>query len=353
MRYKLFGASGLRVSELCLGCMTFGEEWGFGVDKSESRKVFDAFAEAGGNFLDTANLYTQGTSERYVGEFIRADRERFVVATKYTLSTRHDDPNAAGMHRKNLVQSLEASLERLGTDYVDILYVHAWDGLARVHEVMRALDDQVRLGKVLHVAVSDTPAWLVARANTMAQDRGWTPFSGLQLKYSLLERTPERDLLPMAAYMGLTVTSWGTLGGGQLSGKYLGRDAGQRLAADTVDTRRSGVDGQVDDRSEEITRELLAIAEQIGCTPNQLALAWAMQNPLVPVIPIVGARTADQFRENLGCLEVAISETQRGRLDDISQIELGFPHDFLRRETTQPHLHGDFQGRIDTDRRSI
>ncbi|MBD3221318.1 aldo/keto reductase [bacterium] len=351
MRYKLFGASGLRVSELCLGCMTFGEEWGSGVDKAESRKVFDTFAEAGGNFLDTANLYTEGTSETYVGEFIAAERERFVVATKYSLSTRHDDPNAAGMHRKNLVQSLESSLRRLDTEYVDILYVHAWDGLARVHEVMRALDDQVRLGKVLHVAVSDTPAWLVARANTMAQDRGWTPFTGLQLKYSLLERTPERDLLPMARYMDLAVTTWGSLGGGQLSGKYLGRDAGQRRRADEVDTRRRGIDAQVDDRSECITRELIDVAEQIGCTPNQAALAWVKARSAPLMIPIVGARTADQLRENLGCLEVTFTTEQLEGLSEVSAIDLGFPHEFLRKDSTRTVLHGEFADRIDAERR--
>ena len=347
MRYKLFGASGLRVSELCLGCMTFGEEWGQGADREESRRMFEAFADAGGNFLDTANVYTEGTSERYVGEFIAADRERFVVATKYSLSSRHDDPNAAGMHRKNLVQSLEASLRRLGTEYVDILYVHAWDGYAPAHEVMRALDDQVRLGKVLYVAVSDTPAWLVSRANTLALNRGWTPFTGVQLKYSLLERTPERELLPMAAYLDLLVTTWGSLGGGLLTGKHLGPAPGERLSAEAVDTRRTGLDARLDDRNERIVREVLAVASELDASPGQVALAWARQRTRPAMVPLVGARTAAQLRENLGCLDVDLTADQQRRLDEVSAIDLGFPHELLRREGMQQRLHGDHGDRID------
>ncbi len=347
MRYKLFGRSGLRVSELCLGCMTFGEDWGSGVDRDESRRVFEAFANAGGNFLDTANLYTKGTSERYLGSFIASDRDRFVVATKYTLSTQSDDPNAAGMHRKNLVQGLEASLRRLDTEYVDIFYVHAWDGLTRIDEVMRALDDQVRLGKVLHVAVSDWPAWAVARATTLAEERGWTPFSGLQLKYSLLERTPERDLLPMAAHTDLAVTTWGSLGGGQLTGKYLESGTGERLNADLVDTRRTGVDEQVDDRTERITRELLTVAGEIGCEPGQAALAWVRRAAGPAMIPIVGARTADQLTANLRCLEVELSDDQLSRLDVASRVDLGFPHEFLRKDPIRAYVHGNFADRVD------
>ncbi|MFC1662135.1 aldo/keto reductase, partial [Gemmatimonadota bacterium] len=179
MRYKLLGRSGLRVSELGLGTMTFGEEWGWGASKKESQRIFDAYATAGGNFVDTANRYTEGTSERFVGEFVAADRGHFVVATKYTLFNREGDPNAAGNHRKNMVQSLEASLRRLKTDYIDLLWVHAWDFMTPVDEVMRGLDDLVRAGKVLYVGISDTPAWIVSQANTLADLRGWTPFVAL------------------------------------------------------------------------------------------------------------------------------------------------------------------------------
>ena len=220
MRYKLLGNSGLRVSELCLGTMTFGEEWGWGASKSECRKMFDMFVEAGGNFIDTANRYTEGTSEKFVGEFISDMREQIVLATKYTLYTKQGDPNAAGNHRKNMVQALENSLRRLKTDYIDLYWVHAYDYMTPVEEMMRALDDMVRAGKVLYIGVSDTPAWVVSQANTMAQLRGWTPFSALQIEYSLIARTPERDLLPMARAFDLAVTPWGAIGGGVLTGKY-------------------------------------------------------------------------------------------------------------------------------------
>ena len=218
MRYKLLGKSGLRVSELVLGTMTFGEDWGWGASQEVSRQMFDAYANAGGNFIDTANRYTNGTSERFVGDFIAADREHFVVATKYTLMTRSGDPNAAGNQRKNMVQALEASLKRLRTDYVDLFWVHAWDFLTPVEEVMRGLDDLVRAGKVLYVGISDTPAWVVAQANTLADLRGWSRFVGLQLRYSLADRAAERDLLPMARALDIGVMAWSEVGAGRLTG---------------------------------------------------------------------------------------------------------------------------------------
>ena len=221
MRYKLLGKSGLRVSELCLGTMTFGEDWGWGASHEESRKVYDAFREAGGNFIDTANVYTNGTSERLLGEFIQGHREQIVLATKYTNAAPGNDPNAAGNHRKSMVQALEASLKRLKTDYIDLYWLHIWDRITPVEEVMRAFDDLVRQGKILYAGVSDMPAWVVAKANTLAELRGWTPFVGLQIEYSLIERTPERELLPMAADLGLGVTAWSPLAGGVLTGKQL------------------------------------------------------------------------------------------------------------------------------------
>ncbi|MGL5880379.1 MAG: aldo/keto reductase, partial [Xenococcaceae cyanobacterium] len=219
MRYKLLGNSGLRVSELCLGTMTFGEDWGWGGSYEESRKMFDAFAAAGGNFLDTANLYTNGTSEKYVGEFVAGDRHKWVIATKYSLNTGNGEINAGGNHRKNMVQAVEASLQRLNMEYIDLLWLHAWDFTTPVEEVMRSFDDLVRMGKVLYIGVSDTPAWIISQANTLANLRGWTPFIGLQIEYSLKERTPERDLLPMAQALGIGVTAWSPLGAGVLTGK--------------------------------------------------------------------------------------------------------------------------------------
>src|ERR1700723_455622 len=219
MRYKLLGNSGLRVSELCLGTMTFGEDWGWGASPEESRKVYDTFLEAGGNFIDTANVYTNGTSEKLLGEFMAGHRERIVLATKYTNAAPGTDPNAAGNHRKSMVQALEASLKRLKTDYIDLYWLHIWDPITPIEEVMRAFDDLVRQGKILYAGVSDMPAWVVAKANTLADFRGWTPFVGLQIEYSLIERTPERELLPMAADLGLGVTAWSPLAGGGVDGE--------------------------------------------------------------------------------------------------------------------------------------
>src|ERR1700752_4737580 len=222
MRYRLLGNSGLRVSEAALGTMTFGDDWGWGSAKDEARKVYDAFREAGGNFIDTANLYTNGTSESFIGEFMRDHRQSVVLATKYTNAAPGEDANAAGNHRKSMVQALEASLRRLKTDYIDLYWLHIWDQMTPVEEVMRAFDDLVRQGKILYAGVSDMPAWVVAQANTLANLRGWTPFVGLQVEYSLIERTPERELLPMAADLGLGVTAWSPLAGGLLTGKQLG-----------------------------------------------------------------------------------------------------------------------------------
>lgn len=341
MRYKLLGRSGLRVSEFGLGAMTFGEEWGWGASRDESRKVFDAYAEAGGNFLDTANRYTEGTSERLVGEFVRGDRDHWIVATKYTLLTRRDDPNACGNHRKNMVQALEASLRRLQLDYVDLYWVHAWDSLTPVDEVLRGLDDLVRAGKVLYVGISDTPAWVVSQANTMADLRGWTPFTALQIRYSLIDRTAERDLLPMARALDLAVTPWSILGAGVLSGKY-------NDPARASEGRVKATGAKVD-RNLRIARAVADVAAEIGCTPSQAAIAWVRQQPGV-IIPLVGARTRDQLRDNLGALSVTLSPDQLARLDETTRIELGFPHDFLALPNIQDLVFAGTRPNIDSHR---
>ncbi len=323
MKYRLFGKSGLRVSELCLGVMTFGTEWGWGADYEESKRIFDTYAEAGGNFLDTANRYTEGTSERWLGEFIRSDRHHFVVATKYTLRDRMGDLNFCGNHRKNLMRSVEDSLRRLNTDFVDILWVHAWDGMTPVEEVMRGLDDLVRSGKVHYIGISDTPAWVVSHANTLAELRGWTAYTGLQIEYSLLQRAAERDLLPMARHFGLAVTPWGVMGGGALTGKYLKGEAGR---VPETSTRRS-------ERANRIAAEVVRIAEQLGVPAGHIAINWVRQrDPSLGVIPIVGARRAEQLRETLQCLNTSIPPEMLRQLDEVSAIELGFPHDFLASE---------------------
>jgi aryl-alcohol dehydrogenase-like predicted oxidoreductase len=327
MRYKLLGKSGLRVSELCLGAMTFGEEWGWGASKEESRRIFEAFAEAGGNFIDTANYYTNGTSERYVGEFVGSERERFVIATKYTLNMRPDDPNGGGNQRKNLVQSLEASLGRLGTDYIDLYWVHAWDPMTPVDELMRALDDAVRAGKILYAGISDTPAWVVAQANTLAEWKDWTPFVGLQIPYSLIERTPERDLLPMAEALDLAVTPWGTLGGGVLTGKY---KAGKDRPPDTrFATAAQWGDAFLTERNLRIAGEVAEVARETGRSASQVSIAWVRQHRRGVTIPIIGATKVSQLRDNVGSLEVVLAPEQMKRMDEASRIELGFPLDFL------------------------
>lgn len=316
MRYTLLGNSGLRVSQLCLGTMTFGTDWGWGADQDESRKQFEVFAEAGGTFVDTANKYTDGTAERFVGELIGHDRDYFVLSTKYSLNMRPGDLNAGGNHRKSLVRSLEASLRRLGTEYVDVLWLHAWDYLTPPEEIMRALDEQVRAGKVLYLGVSDTPAWLVTRMNTIAELRGWTPFTALQVEYSLVQREVERELLPMARGLGLGLTTWGPLGAGVLTGKYDRR-------VHSEDPRRLA---EADPQRLDVAEAVTDVAAELDLPAAQVALAWLRSRGAVPIL---GARTAAQLEANLGCLDVRLSEDQLRRLDEVSRVPLGFPHDFL------------------------
>ncbi|MCH7723838.1 MAG: aldo/keto reductase [Bacteroidetes bacterium] len=330
MNYKLFGKSGLRVSELALGTMTFGEEWGWGVNKEESQKVFDTYANAGGNFIDTANRYTEGTSEKFVGEFIASDREHFVVATKYTLFMRRDDPNFSGNHRKNMVQALEASLKRLDTDFIDLYWLHAWDFTTPEEEVLRTLDDMVRAGKILYIGISDTPAWIVSRMNAIAELRGWTQFTGLQIKYSLLERTVERELLPMARKLDMAVTPWAVLGGGILSGKY---------NKNKDEEGRAKIYKSINDDNLRIAAEVIKAADEIGKTPSQVALNWVRQQPGV-IIPIIGAKTEEQLKDNLECLNFTLSEKHMNQLSEASKIDMGFPHDFLASETIVDIIYG-------------
>ena len=342
MRYRLLGRSGLRVSELALGTMTFGEEWGWGASEPESKRMFEAYAEAGGNFIDTANRYTEGTSERFVGDFIAADRDHWVVATKYTLWTRRDDPNFSGNHRKNMIQACEASLKRLKSDYIDLYWVHAWDFTTPIEEVMRGLDDLVSAGKVLYVGISDTPAWIVSRANTIADFRGWSPFVGLQIRYSLIDRTAEADLLPMARSLDLAVTPWSVLGAGVLTGKYSrGNQPEDGRAKEGAATR---------ERNLVIAESVVSIAEEIGCSPSQVAIAWVRQQDGV-VIPLLGARNLPQLTENLGALEIRLSDDQLATLDDVSQVDLGFPHNFLSDPNIRDVASGGIWERIDNHRR--
>ena len=347
LRYRLLGRSGLRVSELCLGTMSFGRQWGFGADEETSHKVLDTYAEAGGNFLDTANKYHGGETEEIVGSWLGAAsgrRDRTVVATKYTLAMDHSDPNAAGNQRKNLHRAVEGSLRRLNTDYIDLLWVHAWDEYTPYEETMRALDDLVRAGKVLYIGVSDTPAWVVSAANTLTELRGWTSFVGLQIEYSLLQRTPERDLLPMAEHFGLSILAWAPLGGGVLTGKYT-RDP-QQASTDSLRKQGNVARGRTSERSLEIARTVDAIADELGVSSAQVAAAWVAAQGY-RYIPIVGARKVSQIQDSMGAAAVEFSDEQLARLAEVSKIRLGFPHDFLAADQVRDLVHGEIRTQLD------
>jgi aryl-alcohol dehydrogenase-like predicted oxidoreductase len=334
MRYRLLGDSGLRVSEFALGTMTFGEDWGWGAGEDACREMLDRYTAAGGNFIDTANNYTNGTAERLLGRLLGDDREAFVLATKYTLATREGDVNAAGNHRKNMFQAVEASLDRLDTDYIDLLWVHAPDGLTPIEELLRGLDDLVSSGRVHYIGLSDFPAWQVARAATMARERNWAPVSAVQLKYALTERTPERELLPMAAALGLGVTVWSPLDGGVLTGKYLDGGEGRltRLGRELTDHERA------------VAGTVVEVSEALEVSPAQVAIAWIREQG--EYVPILGATTPEQLADNVASLGVHLSEDQLRRLDEASRVELGFPHDFLADETVADLVGGDLRDRV-------
>jgi aryl-alcohol dehydrogenase-like predicted oxidoreductase len=343
INYQLLGRTGLRVADICLGTMTFGEEWGWGSAKEEARKIYDHYREQGGNFIDTANVYTNGTSETFLGEFLAGHRSEVVLATKYTNAAPGNNPNAGGNQRKSMMEAVEASLKRLRTDYIDLYWMHIWDRMTPAEEVMRAFDDLVRQGKVLYIGISDAPAWWVAKANTLAELRGWTSFAGLQIEYSLAERTPERELIPMAKEFGLTVTAWSPLAGGILTGKYLDNKAseeGARMSGTGMESFRK--DKADEDR---IVRTVIDIAKKRGASPAQIALAWLRYAP-VPVIPIIGAKKLTQLIDNLGSAEVSLAAEDLKALNEASAIKLGFPHDFYTMPMVRGLLYGGMADRI-------
>lgn len=337
MKYKLLGRSGLKVSELCLGTMGFGTEAGWGADKDTSFAIMDEFINAGGNFLDTANVYKLGTSEKIIGDYIsHHDRDYFVLATKYTLKDNTTNPNASGNNRKNMMRSVEESLKRLKTDFIDVLYLHIWDDLTPIDEVLRGLDDLIRQGKVNYAAISDTPAWVVAKGNTLAELMGWSQFIALQVEYSLIQRTPERELIPMAKHFGMTVTPWAPLGGGALTGKYLRGEQG-RIKPES---------NRLNERSEGITRVVMAIANELGVSPGNVALEWTRQQGF-SCIPIVGATKVEQLQDNLKTIDVNLNDEQLKRLDEVSAISLGFPGDFFKEEGVRLNSFGGFWDRVE------
>jgi aryl-alcohol dehydrogenase-like predicted oxidoreductase len=342
MHMTFLGTSGLRVSELCLGTMTFGTDWGWGADEAESRAMLDAFADAGGNFVDTANAYTDGTSERLLGRFLAGRRDEFVLATKYTIGRPPGDANAEGNQRKNLVRSLEASLERLGTDYVDVYWVHMWDGFTPIEEVARALDDAVRAGKVLHVGFSDFPAWLVSRADALAEAMRWTRPAAIQVEYNLAARDAERELIPMAEELGLSVLDWSPLAGGVLTGKFL--DGAPATGPARMDDPPGHFAKYHAPRARAIARIVADEAEALGCSPAQLAIAW-LRDRSPAHIPVVGARSVRHLADNLAAAELDVPPDVAGRLAAAGEIELGFPRDFWR--SGRPLWYGPHLERLD------
>jgi aryl-alcohol dehydrogenase-like predicted oxidoreductase len=327
MRYKLFGGSGLRVSELFLGAMTFGEQGGVGAPPEECARILDAYVDAGGNVVDTAINYRGGASEEILGQLLAGRRDRLVLSTKYSVTRDPGDPNGAGNHRKNLRLSLETSLRRLRTDYIDIYWVHMWDRYTPAEETLRALDEQVRAGKILYTGISDAPAWVISRANALAGWHGWSPFAGVQAPYSLLRRDIERELLPMAETLGLTVAAWSPLADGILSGKF---------TAGTVGAARSGTRIDPTTLTQQQRAVAVAVADvaaDLGATPAQVAIAWTRARS-ESVHPILGARHLSQLLDNLGAAELKLPEDALARLDAATEIDLGFPATFIRDNST-------------------
>lgn len=324
--YVTLGHSGLRVSPLCLGAMTFGKEWGWGSEPEEAKRILDAYVEQGGNFIDTANGYTKGHSEVIIGEHLAHDRkkrDRVVIATKFVTNMFLGDPNGGGSNRKAVISQCEESLRRLRTDYIDLYWLHAWDRTTPIEETMRALDTLVEQGKVRYVGFSDTPAWKVAQAQTLALLRGYAPLIALQIEYSLLQRTVEGELVPMAQELGLGITPWGPLRGGALSGKYKRADKGNHQAG-----RGARVTSYLDDRTFDLLDIMERLAKDIGTTVPRIALAWLQSRPGV-TSTIIGARTIEQLNDNIGALSVKLSADQVAELDKATTPSLPFPSDML------------------------
>lgn len=340
MRYSLLGRSGLRVSKLALGTMTFGPGSEWSRTEDQCRPVFDAFVEAGGNLIDTANMYTGGESEKIVGRMVKPERERFVIASKYANAVPvPNDPNAAGMHRKSLARSIDGSLRRLGVDYIDLYYVHWWDFTTPVEEVQRALDDAVSAGKILHIGLSDVPAWVVSRAQAFHDLRGLAPIACMQLEYSLVQRSIEREHLPLARAHDIGITAWSPLAGGILSGKYTDGSAPrgpQRLESMQLQ--------QLDERNRAIAVTVARVAGELGAKPAQLALAWVMARG---VIPIVGATTPDQMRENIAAATLDIPAKAMAELDAASAFDAGHPYSMLEWDMPMMLGYGGMFDRID------
>jgi len=325
--YVTLGRSGLRVSPFCLGAMTFGEDLGWGSSPEESEAILSRYLDRGGNFIDTANIYTHGHSEKIIGDFFarkKARRDRAVIATKFFGNMYQGDPNGGGAGRKAIMEQCEQSLRRLQTDYIDLYWLHNWDKYTPIDETMRALDDLIGAGKVRYIGFSDVPAWKVAQAQTIAHFQGWAPLIALQIEYSLLERTVEGELVPMAQELGLGITPWSPLKSGILSGKYT------RENADTLEGSRAALIGGPTEEAYAILDQLRAIADALGTNVAAVALAWVQGRPGV-TSTIIGARRIEQFEANVAALEITLSAEQIASLDALSTPKLNFPAEFNTR----------------------
>ena len=331
--YVTLGRSGLRVSPLCLGAMTFGEDLGWGSSVEESQQIMDGYLAAGGNFIDTANFYTRSHSEKIIGDHLGrhpAKRDRLVIATKFSGNLYPGDPNAGGSGRKAILGACENSLRRLQTDYIDLYWLHNWDANTPIDETMATLDDLVRAGKVRYIGVSDTPAWKVAQAVVTAQFRAWAPFIGLQIEYSLLERTVEHELVPMAGELGLGITPWSPLKGGALSGKHTRKSAGE------VKVDRSALmQASLNETTYKLVDEMEQIARAHDTTVARVALAWVRLRPGV-TSTIIGARRLSQLEDNLKSLEVTLTPVETAHLDSLTQPPVPFPQ---RMQAHFPAIH--------------
>ncbi len=329
--YVTLGRSGLRVSPLCLGTMTFGEEWGWGSSVTDSQAIMDRYFALGGNFLDTANVYTKGHSEKIIGDHIGRHshkRSKAVIATKFFGSMVSGDPNSGGGNRKSMMNAVNESLRRLQTDYIDLYWLHCWDKFTPIEETMRGLDDLVRSGKVRYLGFSDTPAWKVTEAQMISHFRGWAPLVALQIEYSLIERTVEGELVPMAQEMGLGITPWSPLKSGVLSGKFSRANAGQAQSG-----RGAWATSHLNEKSYAIIDTLTSIAKQLNTTVARVALSWVQSQPGV-TSTIIGARTMAQLEDNVAAVEVKLRPEHLSALDEVSRPELNFPFEFVKRGGT-------------------
>jgi aryl-alcohol dehydrogenase-like predicted oxidoreductase len=319
--YVTLGRSGLRVSPFCLGAMTFGADLGWGTDVKESEQIIDRYVELGGNFIDTANFYTKSHSEKIIGDHIgrhKDKRDRLVIATKFSGNNYPGDPNGGGSGRKSVIAACEQSLRRLQTDYIDLYWLHNWDVHTPIEETLATLEDLVRSGKVRYIGVSDTPAWKIAQANVIAHFRGWSAFIGLQIEYSLLERTVEQELVPMALELGLGITPWSPLKSGLLSGKYT------RKAAKQDGARAAFMGHLMNEKTFTLVDELEKIAKAHDTTVARVALSWVQAQPGV-TSTIIGARTLGQLEDNLKALDVTLTPEETARLKELTQPTLIFP----------------------------